>query len=307
VLIGISNLLVAQCNFTVMFFYPVWFQSVQGTTASEAGLHVFPNAAAMSFGSLFAGWMLKKTGKYKALNVIFGIFPTAAAIMIANLHMNSPILAQWISIIPLGFGNAVVLQTTLIALLASIEPAHLAVGMGFAQLFRGIGQVSGVGGASAIFQFLLNKELRKRFTGPGSEELVQRIRHSAQSVHELPPDLRLAARESYAVSLRAVFYFAAACTFIAFLIRLPIPELSLDQGVKPAPSNTANQPPVNESRVVQGDVERPFQEHRTVGSDDDDDEFEEDDSVTQPLRRALGTRRLSTYESDDGRDPDHDD
>ena len=52
--------------------------------------------------------------------------------------------------------------------------------------------------------------------------MVQRIRHSAKLVVSLPPDIQRAARESYAVSLRAVFYSAAACTFVAFLSRLPV-------------------------------------------------------------------------------------
>lgn len=37
VLVGISNFLVAICNFTVVFFYPVWFQTVMLSSASIAG------------------------------------------------------------------------------------------------------------------------------------------------------------------------------------------------------------------------------------------------------------------------------
>ena len=37
VLIGISNFLVATSNFTVMYNFPTWFQTVMLTSASEAG------------------------------------------------------------------------------------------------------------------------------------------------------------------------------------------------------------------------------------------------------------------------------
>jgi hypothetical protein len=47
----------------------------------------------------------------------------------------------------------------------------MAVAMGFVQLFRGLGQVSGVAISSAMFQSLLNKELHERVTGPGSQEV----------------------------------------------------------------------------------------------------------------------------------------
>jgi hypothetical protein len=37
VLIGIQNFLVANCNFAVMYFFPMWFMTVPLTSASVAG------------------------------------------------------------------------------------------------------------------------------------------------------------------------------------------------------------------------------------------------------------------------------
>ena len=37
VLTGISNFLVANCNFSIMYFFPMWFQTVMLTSASTAG------------------------------------------------------------------------------------------------------------------------------------------------------------------------------------------------------------------------------------------------------------------------------
>ena len=128
-----------------------------------------------------------------------------------------------------------------VALLASIPHSALAVGTGFTQLFRGIGQVSGVAVASAVFQSILTRELRTRFTGPGSDEvsnnaltslylclitsatqLIRTIRHSFKIVETLPIEQQVAARTAYANSLRIVFYFSAAATLAGFLIRLPV-------------------------------------------------------------------------------------
>jgi len=39
VLVGISNLLVAFCNFSIMYFFPMWFQTVMLSSASTAGEH----------------------------------------------------------------------------------------------------------------------------------------------------------------------------------------------------------------------------------------------------------------------------
>lgn len=58
--VGISNFLVAMCNFSVMYNFPTWFQTVMLTSASEAGAHLIPNGVSISCGSLFAGYVLPR-------------------------------------------------------------------------------------------------------------------------------------------------------------------------------------------------------------------------------------------------------
>ncbi|KAH9173079.1 MFS general substrate transporter [Lactarius sanguifluus] len=242
VLNGLSNFFVANCTFTIMYFFPMWFQTVALTSASTAGLHLLPNSISMSCGSMFAGWMVHRTGKYKLLNLVFGAFPFLAASFITQIREDSGPAQLWFSIIPLGFGNAVVLQTMLVALLAHLPRSQMAVGTGFVQLFRGLGQVSGVGVASALFQYTLSAELRKRIHGPGADQLINRIRHSATLIASLPLETQRAARDSYAIALRAVFIMAAFSTAVAFIVRLPIPEKSLDHQPPKEPVSSPTEP-----------------------------------------------------------------
>ncbi|KIJ67341.1 hypothetical protein HYDPIDRAFT_180282 [Hydnomerulius pinastri MD-312] len=228
VLVGTSNFFVAMCNFSVTYFLPMWFQTVAMTSAATAGMHLAPNSIAMSTGSLFAGWMMHRTGRYKLLNSIFGIFPFVGIVLITLLREDSPAWQQWFSIIPLGFGNAIVFQTVFIALLAHLPTEQMAVGTGFGQVFRGLGQVGGVAISSAVFQAKLDTELHRRIAGPNAEEIIRNIRHSSLIVPELPSELQQAAKESYASSLRAVFILAACSTLIAYFARVPIPEKALE-------------------------------------------------------------------------------
>ncbi|KAG1900087.1 major facilitator superfamily domain-containing protein [Suillus fuscotomentosus] len=250
VLVGANNFLVSLCNFSVMYFFPMWFQTVALTSASTAGLHLMPNSVCMSAGSLFAGWMMHRTGKYKLINLIFGFFPFIGITLITLLRKDSGPLQMWLSIVPLGFGNAVVLQTNLVALLAHLPESSMAVGTGFGQLFRGIGQVGGVAISSALFQYKLDYELRSRIHGDGAAEIVSRIRHSTTLLGELPPDLQRAARESYAIGLRAVFMLAACSALLAYFVRLPIPEKNLDSPAKETDTQPKSINPGAESRAL---------------------------------------------------------
>lgn len=116
VLVGMSNFCVAMCNFSIMYFFPMWFQTVLLTSASVAGmflprcwlgksltnslgLHLVPNCISMSLGSLFAGWMMHVSGRYKLLNLILGILPFAGAILIYRLQEDSSFFLSWFSIV----------------------------------------------------------------------------------------------------------------------------------------------------------------------------------------------------------------
>ncbi|KIY46255.1 MFS general substrate transporter [Fistulina hepatica ATCC 64428] len=305
VLVSTSNFFVGACNFSVTYFFPMWFQTVLLTSASTAGLHLMPNSVSMSLGSLFAGGMMHRTGRYKALNMIFGIFPFIATILIYRMREDSGPIQSWLSIIPLGFGNAVVMQTTLSKFFARAQ-SHMAVGTGFGQLFRGIGQVGGVAISSALFQYRLDSELRKKLA---DEDLILRIRQSSRLVDSLPPDLQRIARDAYSVSLKSVFVFAACSTLLAYCARLPIPEKRLEHRSDAAESN--------QTQAIAGDSNREItamsQEQDQVETvtavtgastpaliDEDDDGpggFPERDLRTAILKK-IG-RRLSTYESTD--------
>lgn len=233
VLVGMSNQLVSVATFASLYFFPVYFESVMLTSAATAGTHLLPNSVAMAAGSLVAGAIMSMTSCYKLLDMICGLGPIIGSVLMSVLDQNSGPLNQWLSIVPLGFGHAAVIQTTLIALLAHIDPSIMAVATGFAQLWRCIGQVVGVAVPSAIFQYVLNRELTRRITGPDSSEIISRIRHSSEIVVSLPSDIQLLARESYGIALRRAFWFIAASAIAGFLVRLGIPDKSLDDAGTP--------------------------------------------------------------------------
>ncbi|KAJ7500453.1 major facilitator superfamily domain-containing protein [Mycena galericulata] len=294
VLVSASNFLVAACNFSVTYFFPMWFQVVTLESASTAGLHLMPNSVSMSTGSVFAGWMMHRTGRYKKINLIFGIFPFVGAVLISLMSEHSGPIQSWLSIIPLGFGNAVVLQTMLIALLAHLPESQMAVGTGFGQLFRGIGQVGGVAISSAIFQSRLDTELRKRIHTPDAEELILRIRRSSAVIRTLLPEQQRAARDAYTIGLKTVYIFAACSTLLAYLVRLPIPDQDLDKAHarRRAPSNSGP------SEVTADSSSTPPESASATET-----ETEQDESASQHPAGPSGRkqrRRLSTFESTDG-------
>ncbi|BGP16916.1 hypothetical protein JCM10213_007361 [Rhodosporidiobolus nylandii] len=225
--VALANFTVSFVSFSILYFYPQFFEIVKGNTASQAGAHLLPNSIALSVGSLFAGFVIRKTGRYYWLIVITSSMPIIALASFCFLDENSGWVQSWLSILPSGFGFASVITATLIALIASVDRSEMATATGLTYLFRYVGQVVGVASSASLLQAVLTDELHKRITGHGSAKIIDQIRHVATSIPNLPPALQTAARTSYHHALRAVFMLNLGVAVACFLTTLPLKEYKL--------------------------------------------------------------------------------
>ena len=58
-----------------------------------------PNSISMSVGSVFAGWVVHATWRYKTLNLILGACPFIGAILIYQIQEDSGPIQSWLSIV----------------------------------------------------------------------------------------------------------------------------------------------------------------------------------------------------------------
>ncbi|KAF8580262.1 MFS general substrate transporter [Ramaria rubella] len=223
-MVALANFFLSVTSFSMLYNVPLYFSAVRLTTSSQAGLHLLPNSIALSIGSVFAGWMMRRTGKLYVLTLASAVISVISCTLVATWNENTPTFDLWFDIIPNGFGIASLLTTTLIALIASVPREDMAVATGISYLFRTSGQVLGVSLTGALVQMILMRQLREKITGPGSQELIQRIRHETNFIAMLPPDIRKAATDSYAMALRAAFIFQVIVAFCMLLACLPIEE-----------------------------------------------------------------------------------
>ncbi|GAA6002939.1 hypothetical protein JCM10207_001909 [Rhodosporidiobolus poonsookiae] len=225
--VALVNFTVSFVSFSILYHFPQFFEIVKRNTASQAGAHLLPNSVALSIGSLFAGWVIRRTGRYYWLIVITSALPVVALAFFTLLNEKSGWVISWLAILPSGFGFASVITATLIALIASVDRSDMATATGLTYLFRYIGQVVGVASSASLLQAVLNSELHKRITGHGSAKIIDQIRHVATSIPSLSPSLQQSARDSYHLALRAVFFLNLGVAILCFLFTLPIREYAL--------------------------------------------------------------------------------
>ncbi|KAN0082521.1 hypothetical protein V8E55_008316 [Tylopilus felleus] len=57
-LVELSDYFVSLCNFSVMYFIPLWFQTVPLDSASIAGLHLLPDSMPFSVSTITCSWLI---------------------------------------------------------------------------------------------------------------------------------------------------------------------------------------------------------------------------------------------------------
>ncbi|KAG2013425.1 MFS multidrug transporter [Coprinopsis cinerea AmutBmut pab1-1] len=177
---------------------PLYFTAVRLENAA---------VSAIPSGSLFAGWLMRRTGKLYGLTTTAAFSAIVASFLASQWSENTPSWHFWVDLIPSGCGMASLITSTLIAMITSVLKEDQAVATGITYLFRTTGQVLG------------------RIEGPGArEQIIQSIRRNASKIPELEPSLRKAAIDSV----------------LAFLSSLPI-QVNSFSGPKLPPSSTAPQ------------------------------------------------------------------
>ncbi|EGG05049.1 uncharacterized protein MELLADRAFT_37062, partial [Melampsora larici-populina 98AG31] len=220
------------CTFfliSVLYMYPMYLETVASQTSSQAGLHLVPNSIAIAFGSLLAGLMIRLTSRHRTPTIIGTVvFGTGSAIMVASGLQQA--WAQWIAIVPIGFGFAWVATSLLVGLMTSVSTEEMAIATALTYLFRYTGQVVGVAISGAILQNVLVRELHARITGPGSLEIIDKIRKQSSIVSHLPTEtLRLIAKESYSKGLMKVFEWNLILSGLAILTTFFIDESTVER------------------------------------------------------------------------------
>ena len=88
-----------------------------------------PNSLAISLGSLFAGWMMHLTGRYKAMNLTLGFLPFIGAAQVYLLREDSGFWVSWFSIVrPIFLLHTFILRCFLGVLLCSYNALYIYTG-----------------------------------------------------------------------------------------------------------------------------------------------------------------------------------
>ncbi|KAK9457442.1 major facilitator superfamily domain-containing protein [Dipodascopsis uninucleata] len=206
-----------------IYYISIYLISVRNVSPTKSGSSLIPHFIGDALGSLVAGYYMRMTGRYFAMIVLAGVAMILGSSMLVFVGLNTSRAAVLAIMFVPGFGFGLYLTLTLVGLVAAVPHEYQAVSTSIQYCFKATGSTLGVSISTSIYQNVLAARLYELITGPGSEELIDKIKDSIEVVKSLTPELKALVISAYLDSIRAVFIYATAlsvlCAASAFLMK----------------------------------------------------------------------------------------
>jgi len=248
----VASVAVGMSMFGAAVFLGQYFQIARGYSATEAGLLTIPMMLGSFVGSVGAGQLITRFGKWKIYLILGGLLLTAGLGILGTIDHTTQYWYLGLGMLAMGMGMGMMMQNLVLAVQNTVDVSEVGAASASVTFFRSLGGAVGVTVLGAVLATrvtdLIASEIRA--LGPAGVQAGQALQNgsgtSVLDVGSLPPQLGDVVREAYGDATGRIFLIAAAAALVSLLAVLFIREVPLRRTV----SMSAEEPPVG----VQADL-----------------------------------------------------
>jgi EmrB/QacA subfamily drug resistance transporter len=257
---SLLNFILGMGMFGGLAALPLYLQIVKGASPTEAGLLLLPLTAGIMSGSIFAGQVISRTGRYKKFPVIGAGLLVVALAMLSTIGVDTPLGYTMGYAALFGLGLGFNMQPLVLAVQNAVPPQDMGVATSSATFFRQMGGTLGTAVFLSILFSTVTDNIVRAFqdaaqtpafqaalqdpavTGdPANAKILDALQSGGGATPTLPAgtlddtsfladlDDRLARPflVGFSDSMDLVFRFAAMVLVLAFVVVLFLPEEKL--------------------------------------------------------------------------------
>ncbi|UNI20457.1 hypothetical protein JDV02_006542 [Purpureocillium takamizusanense] len=212
------SFLLAGGFFAAIYYIPIYFQSVHGTSPIASGVRNLPFIIAVTFGTVGSGAFVTSTGLYQPMLLGGGVLATIGAGLLYLLNVDTS-TGKWIGYqIVAGAGWGMAFQIPMIAVQGSTTPKDLASSTGMLLFFQCIGGAFFVSGAQSAF---INQMVPAVLRNAPTVDMGKLVLTGATEIRKaFPVEQQPIIIDGYMTGLKVVFAICIACTGIATMVGL---------------------------------------------------------------------------------------
>ena len=224
---GALSLVVGLALFGTITFLPLFFQTVYGSSPTEAGLRLLPLVGGLLVTSIASGRIISSRGRYKVFPIIGTATMTVGLVLLSRLDVTTSTLESYLYLLVLGLGLGCTMQVLVLAVQNSVDYSVLGAATSGVTLARGIGGSVGTALFGSIFSNRLRSALHGVVHGALGAQLASGGRLTGAQVRALPGVERFDYEHAFVHALQPVFVLAAVITAAGFVLSLFLRERPL--------------------------------------------------------------------------------
>lgn len=224
---GSLSLIVGFALFGAVTFLPLYFQTVDAATPTQAGLRLVPLMVGVLITSITSGQLISRIGRYRIFPIGGTALMAVGLLLLSRLDVNTSTATQAFYLLVLGLGLGGVMQVLVLAVQNAVDYPVLGSATSGVTMMRGIGGSIGTAVFGSIFSARLASYLQHTLKGPLAEEARKGVRLTGDQVAKLPPQARGLYEHGYVHALQPVFLMAAGVAALGFVLSLLLQEREL--------------------------------------------------------------------------------
>jgi EmrB/QacA subfamily drug resistance transporter len=254
------GLIVGMGMFGVIATLPLYLQIVKGASPTKSGLLIVPLVAGIMAGSVIAGQMISRTGRYRIYPMVGASLMVVGAVLFTRVGVDTPFWQIALCMPVFGLGLGLSMQPIVLAVQNAMPPQDMGVATSSSTFFRQMGGTLG----TAVFLSVLFSSWGDRtglafakaaktpafqaavkdptvLANPANRQVVAGLRAAAGGnvgaaltdssfISRLDAVLAYPFKAGFSDAMHAVFWLASGVLFIALALLLFLPEVPLRKG-----------------------------------------------------------------------------
>ncbi len=152
---------------------PIYLQLVKGDSPTRAGLLTLPLMAGLMVSSITAGQTTSRTGHYRIFPIIGSALLVVGMLMLSRLTADSSLGYASVSMLIVGAGLGMNMQTIVLAMQNAVPPKDLGVATSSATFFRQIGGTLGVAVFLSVVYSTVQDKIRTAYVAAANNPAFQ--------------------------------------------------------------------------------------------------------------------------------------
>ncbi|MEV7629366.1 MDR family MFS transporter [Actinoplanes sp. NPDC089786] len=246
---SIASTILGMAMFGGLMTVPLYLQIVKGSSATMAGLQMIPFVFGIMSGSILAGQLISRTGRYRIFPIIGSTLMVAALGLFATIDADTPLWRTMLIMVLMGLGLGGNMQPMITAVQNAVSPREIGVATSSVAFFRSMGGTLGTAVfLSVLFNVLPGKistafqsaQATPEFQGalaadPSAAQTLQKATAGGGDLGDtsflktLPDVIAHPFKVGFSDSIQIVFLLAFSVMIIGLIVVLFLPEIPLAQ------------------------------------------------------------------------------